>query len=483
MRLVGRVFVAFTLAGCSALRDSFSAHPEVAGRAAGQSLTVARLADLAGNAPKVPLRPDVLNGLATLYLDYTVFAVELARGRDLADSSLVLQANWPDVAQRRWERFHDRLVTARATLSRDQTDSAYRAGDVRLFQHILVRVTPTAKPAETQQKEHQAKGLWRQVQADRGATFVQLAKRHSDDPGSKSRGGYLPPAARGSFVPAFDTAAWALAPGAMSGVVRSSFGFHIIRRPPLEEVRDSFRVELETTLAARLDSAFIDSLGKRSGLSVESAAPALVRQTLPHLLRGTEDGRKLATYRGGAFRVKDLTRWLLAIGPREASGLAMGTDDQLTQFVQRLAERDLLLQQVDSAGVELTAEDWREVKTQHDAVVTALRNALALTPALLKDSAATEEARIRLAMSHVDDYLDRAFKTGVAELSTVPPFLALALRPGQEWSFNEAGITRAYEQAQAMRARADSLRPGGTGLRPAPGPVPVRPDTSKRTSP
>src|SRR5688572_27978235 len=104
MRLVGRVFVALTLAGCSALRDSFSAHPEVAGRAAGQSLTVARLADLAGNAQKVPLRPDVLNGLATLYLDYTVFAVELARGRDLADSSLVLQANWPDVAQRRWER-------------------------------------------------------------------------------------------------------------------------------------------------------------------------------------------------------------------------------------------------------------------------------------------------------------------------------------------------------------------------------------------
>lgn len=482
MRVVGWVFLVFMLAGCSALRDSFSAHPEVAGRAAGQILTVARLADLAGNAQKVPLRPDVLSGFATLYLDYTVFAVELARGRDLADSSLVLQANWPDVAQRRWERFHDRLVTARATLSREQADSAYRAGDVRLFQHILVRVTASAEAAETQQKERQAKGLWRHVQAEHGANFAQLAKRHSDDPGSKTKGGYLPPAARGSFVPAFDTVAWALAPGAMSGVVRSSFGFHIIRRPPLEEVRDSFRADLETILAARLDSVYIDSLGKVSGLKVESAAPALVRQTLPHLVRGTEDGRKLATYRGGAFRVKDLTRWLLAIGPREASGLAMGTDAQLTQFIQRLAERDLLLQRVDSAGVQLTPEEWREVKTQHDSVLALLRNALALTPKGLQDSAATEEARARVAMTRVDDYLDRVFKGGTAEFFAVPPFLALALRPGQGWSLNEAGITRAYEQAQAMRARADSARPGGPGLRPAPGPAPVPPDTSKRTA-
>lgn len=483
MRFGGCVFLVLTLVGCSALRDSFSAHPEVAGRAAGQTLTVARLADLAGNAQKVPLRPDVLNGFATLYLDYTVFAVELARGRDLADSSLVLQANWPDVAQRRWERFHNRLVTARATLSREQTDSAYRAGDVRLFQHILLRVTPSAKPAETRQRERQAKGLWRQVQADDGANFAQLAQRYSDDPGSKSKGGYLPPAARGSFVPAFDTVAWALAPGAMSGVVRSSFGFHIIRRPPLEDVRDSFRADLETTLAARLDSVFIDSLGKRSGLKVESAAPALVRQTIPHLVRGTEDGRKLATYRGGAFRVKDLTRWLLAIDPREASGLAMGTDAQLTLFVQRLAERDLLLTQVDSAGVQLTPEDWREVKTQHDSVLTVLRNALALSAERLKDSAATGEARARVAMTRVDDYVDRVFKNGTAEFFPVPPFLALALRPGQGWSLNEAGITRAYEQAQAMRATADSVRPKGTGLRSAPGPAPVRPDTSTRTSP
>src|ERR671931_653165 len=146
MRRSGWLVGVMALAACGALRDAFSAHPEAAGTAAGQTLTVERLADLAGGAKRVPLRPDVLAGLAGMYLDYTVFVVHLARGRDLEDSTLVLAAEWPAVEQMRWERFHDGLVSARAKLTPEQTDSAYRAGDVRLLQHILVRVPPDAAP-------------------------------------------------------------------------------------------------------------------------------------------------------------------------------------------------------------------------------------------------------------------------------------------------------------------------------------------------
>ena len=66
MRRSSLVLVGFTLAGCSALRDVFSAHPQVAGSAAGQTLTVERLAQLAGRAKKVPLRPEALTGLTDL---------------------------------------------------------------------------------------------------------------------------------------------------------------------------------------------------------------------------------------------------------------------------------------------------------------------------------------------------------------------------------------------------------------------------------
>src|SRR5438034_9561016 len=103
MRRLGLVVALLTLAGCGALRDAFSAHPAVAGTAAGQTLTVARLAELAGRAKKVPLRPEAVTGLTTVYLDYAVFAVELARGRNMDDSALVLEANGPNVAQLRSE--------------------------------------------------------------------------------------------------------------------------------------------------------------------------------------------------------------------------------------------------------------------------------------------------------------------------------------------------------------------------------------------
>src|SRR5438874_10702709 len=118
---------------------------------------------------------------------------------------------------------------------------------------------PHPNPAERRADGGAAEreGSQRGADAGRGASwihFAQVARRYSEDPGSKSKGGYLPATPRGQFVPAFDSAAWTLPPGAMTAVVRTPFGFHIIRRPPLAEVRDSFRVDLENSRTAQLDS-------------------------------------------------------------------------------------------------------------------------------------------------------------------------------------------------------------------------------------
>src|SRR5947208_13959926 len=110
MRRWGLVFAILALAGCKALGDAFSAHPQVAGSAAGQTLTVSRLAELAGRAKKVPLRPQALTGLTTIYLDYSVFAHELARGRDMPDFGLVLQANRTNLVHLRCENSHDPFI-------------------------------------------------------------------------------------------------------------------------------------------------------------------------------------------------------------------------------------------------------------------------------------------------------------------------------------------------------------------------------------
>lgn len=484
MRRLGATLVVLTTAACGPLQDAFTAHAEVAGSAAGQTLSAERLAEVVGRAQRVPLRAEVLTGVANVYLDYTLFAMDLARGRNLHDSALVAAAEWPLLAQLRWERFHDGLVAARGPLTSVATDAAYREGAVRLFQHILVRVPPAASPALDEQKKREAHDLLRQATARHGANFAELAKRHSDDPGSKANGGYLPAMPRGQFVPAFDSVAWALAPGAMSGVVRSPFGYHIIRRPPFAEVRDSFRVGLETARTIHDDSLYLDSLARARDLRVESGAPALVRQAVPQLALVRDDRRVLATYKGGTFRVEDMARWLLALGPNQLRGFATATDLQLRQYVRVLAERDLLLEQADRAGVRLTPADWGQVRDDYDSVVTRLETLTKLTPKLLADSGPTEKGRTDLAMAHVNGYMDRAITAQTEPFYPVPTFLAGALRRGESWSLNEAGIARALERAQAMRGVADSgLRsPPASGLKHAPGPPPVPVDTPKRVS-
>jgi parvulin-like peptidyl-prolyl isomerase len=63
----------------------------------------------------------------------------------------------------------------------------------------------------------------------KGEDFAALAKEFSDDPGSKEQGGELPWVTKGSWVPEFEQAAFAMQPGQTSELVKSGYGFHIIR--------------------------------------------------------------------------------------------------------------------------------------------------------------------------------------------------------------------------------------------------------------
>jgi len=69
-----------------------------------------------------------------------------------------------------------------------------------------------------------------------GEDFAALAEEFSED-ASNRRGGFLGSGEAGTWVPAFEDAAFTLPVGGVSQVVETPFGFHIIRREPLEEVR------------------------------------------------------------------------------------------------------------------------------------------------------------------------------------------------------------------------------------------------------
>lgn len=96
------------------------------------------------------------------------------------------------------------------------------------------------------------------AKARAGADFAALAKQYSEDEGSKAAGGDLDFFPRGRMVPEFEEAAWKMKPGEISDLVKSSFGFHIIkladRRPGTSQSLDQVRPQIQAQLAADLAS-------------------------------------------------------------------------------------------------------------------------------------------------------------------------------------------------------------------------------------
>lgn len=92
--------------------------------------------------------------------------------------------------------------------------------------HILVKVDEKADEKTRQAAKAKADDLLAQLKG--GANFEELAKKSSDCP-SAPQGGDLGFFTRGQMVPAFETAALALKPGELSGVVTTLFGYHIIK--------------------------------------------------------------------------------------------------------------------------------------------------------------------------------------------------------------------------------------------------------------
>lgn len=474
--LAGAVALGIGGMGCGAARDAFSPRAEIIARANDQTLSVERVAGWAGASKQVPLEALALSRLSHVWVDYALFAQALAEGNDLRDSATMTAAMWPLLSQLKWERFHDKL--AASELTPPQIDSVYGAGQFRMFQHILIQVPPNSSTEVDAQKRRRAEQLLPQARSA-GARFGQLAARYSDDPGSKANGGSLGVTARGQFVAAFEDAAWQLGPSEVSPVIKSPFGYHIIRRPPLAEVRDTFRERVQDQLALRTDSMYLDSLSIKRKIEPVKRAPDYVRSAMQDMEAARSSRRVVVKYRGGSLRVRDLMRWLSALDPQIMQALPQATDDQITQFLRAITQRDLVIQQAESAEVKLTAEDWSQVRAEHDSALSMLGAILALSPQALRDSASSPEERTNLAMARVNDYVDRVLQ-GRARFFPVPPFLAETLREHGRWSVDEAGVRRAVERAQQIRAASDSNRTTEPRLTPAPGPAPI--DTGRSSN-
>ena len=123
----------------------------------------------------------------------------------------------------------------------------FKEGETVRASHILIAVPQDADDAKKQAARAKAEQVLKQAKG--GADFAKLAREQSQDPGSAPQGGDLGFFPKGQMTPTFEEAAFALKNGAVSGLVESPFGLHIIkvvdRKPPrtmpLEQVSPEIR--------------------------------------------------------------------------------------------------------------------------------------------------------------------------------------------------------------------------------------------------
>jgi peptidyl-prolyl cis-trans isomerase D len=104
----------------------------------------------------------------------------------------------------------------------------YKTKDSFKAKHILISVSESASAEEKSKALEQAKSLHQKLTAN-PSQFEALAKAHSNDPGSKDKGGDLGTFASGDMVKPFEDALRQLEPGAISEPVESPFGYHLIQ--------------------------------------------------------------------------------------------------------------------------------------------------------------------------------------------------------------------------------------------------------------
>lgn len=170
--------------------------------------------------------------------------------------------------------------------------------------HILVRAAEDASPETKAAARKKADDLL--AKAKGGSDFAALAKENSEDPGSAPQGGDLGFFPRGQMVPQFEAVAFSIAPGSISEIVETPFGFHIIKVEAKEEAHTQTLAEARDVIVGKLKhekarelahtqantdqtkaagGTALTELAQGSGLTVKTPAPFAQDDTIEGLGR------------------------------------------------------------------------------------------------------------------------------------------------------------------------------------------------------
>jgi peptidyl-prolyl cis-trans isomerase SurA len=174
------------------------------------------------------------------------------------------------------------------------------------FEIAHVFINPKANERVTKKAKDFAQSLLDTIRA--GGDFAKLAKEYSDDPGSAKLGGDLGYVKRGVFFPEFERAAFALADGQISEVVKSPVGFHIIQL--IERRGESINTRHILIKIKNDDDADLESITFLSDIRDSILSE---QNTFAYFARKYSDDKETAKFGGklGKFEVGQLDKSLL----------------------------------------------------------------------------------------------------------------------------------------------------------------------------
>jgi len=192
----------------------------------------------------------------------------------------------------------------------DEHKEQYVQPETRHARHILVKLPQGADESARKVAGAKIDNILQQLKA--GKSFDKLAEQFSDDKATARHGGDIGFVARGPGGAAFDAALFSLQKGAISNVVETRFGLHIIklidinpeRTQPLDEVRDALRKQLALAKADeeayQLSLDLDDALGREDTLKAAADSINLKVDRLDSI--SIEEARAYPAFAVAAYR-------------------------------------------------------------------------------------------------------------------------------------------------------------------------------------
>lgn len=418
MRKLLSIAVAFVAVGgftaCDALNSAMTSHTDVLARAGGHELSVDQAVELLSRNPRMPVQTEVVEAIANLWVDYTVFALAAAEDSTLASIPLdALLEPW--LNQELVWGLREKVIRVDTVISDSvlQAEFQQRQPNAQVrARHILFRLPQNA----TQQQRDSVISLARSVreQAVTGTDFAELARQHSQDPGTAAQGGDLGFFGRGQMVGPFEEAAFALEPGQVSDLVETPYGFHIIRveerqLPDFESSREAFRQQLIMARTSEAEEEYVRRLTDSLNIRVQDGAIDVARDLAARpaeSLNRRAASRELATYTGGAFTAGEYLDFIRSLPANQRSRLAMAEDEEIQNLLEFYTRNEILVAEARKQGVETDPAQADSLRASaREQLREAARNAglLDIQP---QEGETMEQAVDRKVMAYLQQILD-----------------------------------------------------------------------------